>query len=217
MRPIDQKMKYQIDKMIKAATTGVAGGENDPLRFKPNPDNMATKLNDEDSESSDEEDGQKKSKVYVPPKVAAVPYDEDGDKKTRKEKDEERSRKRVLASSLLQDLRDEYSEGPQEIRDETVSRWRKQKDKEEEEERTRYEEDNLLRLPAKRKKKMTERAETGLDDLTSFTNLSALDTGEENGDYSERPRNDTRKSKSKWKKKFGSAKKKKGFAKRRRR
>ena len=31
--------------------------------------------------------------------------DEDGDKKTRKEKDEERSRKRVLASSLLQDLR----------------------------------------------------------------------------------------------------------------
>ena len=25
---------------------------------------------------------------------------------------------------------------------------------------------------------MTERAETGLDDLTSFTNLSALDTGE---------------------------------------
>ncbi|XP_073232300.1 neuroguidin-like isoform X1 [Porites lutea] len=217
MRPIDQKMKYQIDKMIKAATTGIAGGGNDPLRFKPNPDNMATKLDDQDSESSDEEDGQKKSKVYVPPKVAAVPYDEDGDKKTRKEKDEERSRKRVLASSLLQDLRDEYSEGPQEIRDETVSRWRKQKDKEEEEERTRYEEDNLLRLPAKRKKKMTERAETGLDDLTSFANLSALDTGEENGDYSERPRNDTRKSKSKWKKKFGSAKKKKGFAKRRRR
>ena len=26
---------------------------------------------------------------------------------------------------------------------------------------------------------MTERAETGLDDLTSFANLSALDTGEE--------------------------------------
>ncbi|CAH3190789.1 unnamed protein product, partial [Porites evermanni] len=213
MRPIDQKMKYQIDKMIKAATTGIAGGGNDPLRFKPNPDNMATKLNDQDSESSDEEDGQKKSKVYVPPKVAAVPYDEDGDKKTRKEKDEERSRKRVLASSLLQDLRDEYSEGPQEIRDETVSRWRKQKDKEEEEERTRYEEDNLLRLPAKRKKKMTEGAETGLDDLTSFANLSALDTGEEVSiSYSHITvsKNDTRKSKSKWKKKFGSAKKKKG-------
>lgn len=25
MRPIDQKMKYQIDKMIKTATTGIVG------------------------------------------------------------------------------------------------------------------------------------------------------------------------------------------------
>lgn len=33
-------------------------------------------LDDQDSESSDEEDTQKKSKVYVPPKVAAVPYGE---------------------------------------------------------------------------------------------------------------------------------------------
>lgn len=31
-------------------------------------------LDDEDFESSDEEDGSKKIKVYVPPKVAAVPY-----------------------------------------------------------------------------------------------------------------------------------------------
>ena len=28
MRPIDQKMKYQIDKMIKAATTGIAAGKD---------------------------------------------------------------------------------------------------------------------------------------------------------------------------------------------
>ena len=33
-------------------------------------------LDDEDFESSDEEDGLKKTKVYVPPKVAAVPYGE---------------------------------------------------------------------------------------------------------------------------------------------
>ena len=29
---------------------------------------------DDDFESSDEEDGSKKTKVYIPPKVAAVPY-----------------------------------------------------------------------------------------------------------------------------------------------
>lgn len=37
-----------------------------------------TKLDDEDSQSSDEEGAPKKSKVYVPPKVAAVPYGKSG-------------------------------------------------------------------------------------------------------------------------------------------
>ncbi|XP_078365718.1 neuroguidin-A-like isoform X2 [Oculina patagonica] len=219
LRPIDQKMKYQIDKMIKAATTGmISGAEIDPLRFKPNPDNMVTKLDDEEFESSDE-DAPKKSKVYVPPKVAAVPYDEDDDKKTRKERDEERARKRVLTSSLLHDLRDEYGDAPQEIRDETVSRWKKQKEKEEEEERTRYEEENLLRLPAKKKKKISERAQSGMNELTSFADLSVLNTeeGDRSGEYSAKSSSSSKKSKSKWKKKFGSAKKKKGFAKSRRR
>lgn len=37
---------------------------------------LELQLDDEDFESSDEEDGSKKTKVYVPPKVAAVPYGE---------------------------------------------------------------------------------------------------------------------------------------------
>ena len=37
-----------------------------------------TKLDDEDSQSSDEEGAPKKSKVYVPPKVAAAPYGKSG-------------------------------------------------------------------------------------------------------------------------------------------
>ncbi|XP_068721580.1 neuroguidin-like [Montipora capricornis] len=219
MRPIDQKMKYQIDKMIKSATTGIVGAENDPLRFKPNPNNMVTKLDDKESESSDD-DGQKKTKVYVPPKVAAVPFDEDGDKKTRIEREKERSRKRALASSMLQDLRDEYSEAPQEIQEQTVTRRRKQKEREEEEEQTRYEEENLIRLPAKKKKKMWERAESGFHELTSFADLSVLNAGEEKAgvDHSAESRLSTsKKSKVKVKRKFGSAKKKKGFARRRRR
>ena len=37
-----------------------------------------TKLDEEDSQSSEEEGAPKKAKVYVPPKVAAVPYGESG-------------------------------------------------------------------------------------------------------------------------------------------
>ncbi|CAI9542830.1 unnamed protein product, partial [Staurois parvus] len=44
MRPVDQKLKYhQIDKLVRAAVTGSLG-ENDPLRFKPNPQNLMSKV-----------------------------------------------------------------------------------------------------------------------------------------------------------------------------
>ena len=43
-----------------------------PLKFA----FFESQLDEEDFESSDEEDGSKKTKVYVPPKVAAVPYGE---------------------------------------------------------------------------------------------------------------------------------------------
>ncbi|XP_020610914.1 neuroguidin-A-like [Orbicella faveolata] len=163
LRPIDQKMKYQIDKMIKTATTGMtSGAEIDPLRFKPNPENMVSKVGC------------------------------------------------LLVYFEITDY--EYGDAPQEIRDETLSRWRKQKEKEEEEERTRYEEENLLRLPAKKKKRISERAQSGMDELTSFADLSVLNAGEDdrNGEYSTKSSSSSKKSKSKWKKKFGSAKKKKG-------
>lgn len=44
IRPIDQKLRYQIDKLIKAANTGQAIGRNDPLQFKPNPDALVSKV-----------------------------------------------------------------------------------------------------------------------------------------------------------------------------
>lgn len=43
MRPVDQKLKYQIDKLMRAAVTGSLS-ENDPLRFKPNPQNLMSKV-----------------------------------------------------------------------------------------------------------------------------------------------------------------------------
>lgn len=42
-RPIDQRLKYQVDKLVKAAVTG-ASSQNDPTNFKANPDNMLSKV-----------------------------------------------------------------------------------------------------------------------------------------------------------------------------
>jgi U3 small nucleolar ribonucleoprotein protein LCP5 len=44
LRPLEQKLKYQIDKLVRLAASGDAGGSNNPLRFKPNPDNLVSKV-----------------------------------------------------------------------------------------------------------------------------------------------------------------------------
>lgn len=81
MRPLDQKLKYQIDKLVRTAVTGSLGkivtqqlcflwlkwvyivyavceatysdptlhyfsAKNDPLHFRPNPDNLVSKVSD---------------------------------------------------------------------------------------------------------------------------------------------------------------------------
>lgn len=43
MRPIEHKLKYQIDKMVKSAVTGTSNG-SDPAQFKANPVNMMSKV-----------------------------------------------------------------------------------------------------------------------------------------------------------------------------
>lgn len=43
IRPIDQKLKYQVEKLVKIAIKG-ARNENDPCRFKANPGNMTNEV-----------------------------------------------------------------------------------------------------------------------------------------------------------------------------
>merc|ERR1711902_446184 len=51
MRPIEKKLKYQIDKYIKVAESGGRIRPEDPIHFKPNPAALAA-----DDESDDESD-----------------------------------------------------------------------------------------------------------------------------------------------------------------
>lgn len=115
IRPIDYKLRYQIDKLVK---TAVAGSTNttDPTSFKPNPNNLISQIpeGDSNSENSDESDDNEedevneektkkskdssssKSNVYVPPKLQSVHYDGDESKVDRSKRQVERARKRAL-------------------------------------------------------------------------------------------------------------------------
>merc|ERR1719150_1170341 len=56
VRPIEHKLKYQIDKCVNIAETGQIS-RDDPARFKANPDSLASKFAVDDDEEEEEEDG----------------------------------------------------------------------------------------------------------------------------------------------------------------
>ncbi|CAN7997800.1 unnamed protein product, partial [Ixodes hexagonus] len=177
LRPIDQKLKYQVDKLVRTATVGGINAD-DPLRFKANP---AALQADSEDEGANEESGQASgkaegAKAYVPPKLAPTHYEGDVTEKEHRERLLERAKKRALSSSVMRELRSDFYEGPTEIKD-TYSTHRA-KQNQAMQERTTYEEDNMLRLQlTKKERNMAKQLGTmsNLKELTHFGDFSALD------------------------------------------
>ena len=196
IRPIDKKLTYQIDKLIKMAFIQSNKGEVHPLSFKPNVDDLITK---EDSDNSDEEvitEQESTQQVYVPPKVTAVPYEED-DQLSKKEKKLQKSKKQLLSKSLLEDLRTEYSEAPEEICSKRNGKRARMQEKEDE--RERFEEDNLRRLTLTKKDKKNRKALNDLDEVVKIGSFRGLDDDESSaGEERYQPK----KKKGKFQKKF---------------
>lgn len=163
IRPIDSKLKYQIDKLVKTAVIGTVT-EDDPQSYHANPDNLVSKIDENGentSDGSDDEDSRKeksnKANIYVPPKLAAVHFDESTSKVDNERKNKERSKKQFLNSSVMRELREEYSEAPLEV---TTGNHVKHSISKYEQEKTEYEENYLTRLPVtkaekNRRKKLT--------------------------------------------------------------
>lgn len=165
IRPIDHKLKYQIDKLVK---TAVSVNENDPTSFRANPENL--KIEESDSDT-DEEKSEKKNSIYVPPKLSAVHFDESA--LERNKKTEERNKRHVLSTSIMQDLREEYLDTPVEI---TQGSRAQQILSKQQQERQEYEENYLTRLPItkadKHKRKQLTTLGTLGDEITNFGHSS---------------------------------------------
>ncbi|CAH1269532.1 NGDN [Branchiostoma lanceolatum] len=202
MRPIDHKLKYQVDKLVKMAAMGELS-ENDPLRFKPNPDNLTSKLDEseEESEAGDEEKDTGKSKVYVPPKLAPMHYDEDTPVQ-KQQKKEEQARKRALRSSLIRELKEAHSDAPQEIRDSVG--FRRSVETQDDRHQREYEEDYFVRLAVskKQKRKQSMGMVSTLNQITKFGDTSALFGGDGASSSKKRKRTSSKKGKKGAKKGF---------------
>lgn len=184
VRPIDQKLRYQVDKLVRLATTGQLGAD-DPLRFKPQPGNLASRLDGGEVDSDEDaapsaagaSSGGAGTGVYVPPKLTSVQYDGDETAESRRERQLAAARRRALSSSVMQELGKQYLDTPEEVHE--LSDTYRQRSTREEQERTKYEEDFMVRLP-ETKKDRRRRGELTTDfslgtELTQRMDLSALE------------------------------------------
>ncbi|XP_043252023.1 neuroguidin isoform X2 [Colletes gigas] len=184
IRPIDHKLKYQIDKLVKTAVTGTTNND-DPSNFKANPDALIAKIDSIDEESDSDQDGEvdgfkstqsRKSNIYVPPKLAAVHYDGDETVAEKVRKAGERARRRAVSGAVLRELKEEYLDAPIEdthgLSEKQVSLGRENKRKIE------YEETYMTRLPVTKQEKHRRRQMTTLgtlgEEITSFGESSTV-------------------------------------------
>ncbi|KAI9021447.1 Sas10/Utp3/C1D family-domain-containing protein [Phycomyces nitens] len=198
MKPIEVKLKYQIDKLVRTAVMGTQKAEtgavtsatavaNDPLAFKPNPMNLLNR-NDDDNEEEEDDDTNAKLGVYRPPKLAPVNYDAGKDRKSKEERNEERLKEKASRSRVMKDLMAEMNDAPEEVDvrggvnegtgygdrvDSLIA------------EKSQYEENNYVRLAVTRKEKKRMqsknkmRFESEFDNLNDFSNLAGIQDVEE--------------------------------------
>ncbi|XP_017309016.1 neuroguidin [Ictalurus punctatus] len=188
MRPLDQKLKYQIDKLVRTAVTGSLA-ENDPLHFRPNPENLVSKLDQSEESDDDDDDGNKKdsgknvapkARKYVPPRIAPMHYDGDLTEADRQKELVDKRRKAAFRSSVIGELRQQYSDAPEEIRERQD--FQTERDIREDQHRKNYEESMMVRLSVPRDQKAKKRRMMGmssqLKSITHFGDITALTGGD---------------------------------------
>ena len=184
IRPIEHKLKYQIDKCVSVAETGHIDS-NDPSRFKPNPEQLASKFGDDEDDSSDNEEddeeanADKSNKKYVAPKN--VPAYFEGDKSQEEIESEQMAKKKktALSHSMMRELQHQLYDTPEEISHEADVK--KQKYIAKQREKELYEEDNFIRLPVTKAERQAKKnvftvSNIG-DSITSFGNNDFEGTG----------------------------------------
>ncbi|EGC33089.1 hypothetical protein DICPUDRAFT_81100 [Dictyostelium purpureum] len=200
IQPLDKKLKYQVDKLLKSANTGslVGASKDDPLQYKPNLSAIDGEEGSDDGEADDQdEDGFEfmKNGVYQAPRL----YGSRGglidteDIEAKKKSKDIRDKKRAIKSSMARELDAEYGDQPAEEYDyfdggrtSNGSVYETDAQKEVRD----YEESNFTRLQLSKKeiknmKSKQKRMSDGLDDLADFSEINGLIDTEEDKENKE--------------------------------
>jgi len=168
IRPIDQKLRYQVDKLVNIAENGTVD-QNDPLRYKPNPEGLLSKLN-EDSDGDEEENDIDTSTQKFKAPMNVPQYYSEGTTEQREAVEGEKSKKRAISKAIMDSIKEQYLDAPEEVshKADVV----KKKFIDDEREKIRLEEEHFIRMPVTkadriRRKEMMTMSSVG-DDMTSF-------------------------------------------------
>lgn len=181
MRPIDEKLRYRIDKILASKKEEES---------KPNIDDMMTSITDDedDAPKEKEEEETKEEGVYKAPKISSVEYTGDhlvmADKA---QKQLDRQAERMRKSQMVRDLREEFTDMPQEIRSESLKDKTLIAIEKKMNERQEFEETNMTRLTVTKKDKRDMRKlegskfsggrSEGLMSLTDMSDFSGMSGG----------------------------------------
>ncbi|CAF0915221.1 unnamed protein product [Adineta steineri] len=148
IRPIEQKLHYQMDKLLK-------NNVDQQLNFRANIGNFDEDMNEDEEMNDEKQDDKEKPKIYRPPKLVPVEYNEDFDDKQGKgttDKRLEHLKRRAYHSDILEDYKNKYSDAPEEIYNSERSRMSKQNRAYKE--KIAYEEEYMKRLPQTKRERV---------------------------------------------------------------
>lgn len=209
IRPLEDKLKYQIDKHVKTAADGVVSAD-DTLRLTGNLDNIVSSSDDDvekEVTSKVKKTDDEEQKIYKIPKITQAHYDGEAKKNEAKEK----ARRRTLNSSMLRDALLEHTEDPEVVYNNDVLKQRAIKKRRELEV---FEEENMIRKVVSRRDKAAMRQMTTLgtmgSEILGFNTMDALQHDYDPSAPAAKRQKTGKSSKSKGKGKF---KGKKGFKK----
>lgn len=216
IRPIEQKLKYQIDKAVKVADSGQVSAK-DPMNFKANPSALVSKLGDGEEDDEEEEDDEtadgnakggakdgRKDGKYVAPKNVPAYYEEE--RESKEAEDAKRRKKQQLSKAMIEDLKRQHLDTPEEVFDREDVMRKKQINTARE--RTRFEEEHFYRLPLTKKDRKASRKKLSTvgsigDEVTSFgSNYFSAREEEGGGGSSKKRKRGSGAKGSKKKKKF---------------
>jgi hypothetical protein len=178
-KPIDDKLRPQVNRMLKTAALGLDSVTNDPAMLRANPKQMmlglSTKKDGKVTQAEADEDRVAiEEQVYKAPRATSMFFDKDESKAAKRERREQRLKERAAKSSVMQMVREEFGEGPEERGTGLGVIDVAEEEREMQREIQEFEEDNFIRLrPTKAQKKAGKRE--FVDELKSLDDFGDME------------------------------------------